>query len=89
MMEKTCGERQGVSLIFSGKLSGLKEQDFALGKVKDVGHSSGILQEMWLEWLRLEPGYSRAYLLDSSRHQKKGQPHGQTMPPLSCECSCP
>lgn len=36
-MEKTCGERQGVSLIFSGKLSGLKEQDFALGKVKRCG----------------------------------------------------
>lgn len=37
MMEETCGERQGVSLIFSGKLSGLKEQDFALGKVKRCG----------------------------------------------------
>lgn len=42
-------KKLGVSLIFSGKpgLSELKEENFALGKVKsqrNVGHSSGILR---------------------------------------------
>lgn len=69
-------KRQGVSLIFSGKpgMSGLKEQqNFLLGKVKrcetQFWDPAG---DVWLEWLRLEPGWSRAYLLGASRHQMKG-----------------